>query len=323
MARRERAKKSRTGCAEATVTAGVDRSERLEALASGMQQQLNKLCAAPLAAGLYIVSTPIGNLGDISLRALLTLAAADSVFCEDTRHSRKLFSAYGIGRKLETYHDFSGEKDRARILEALRESKSVALISDAGTPLVADPGFKLVRSAIEEGFQVLPVPGSSAMLPALVASGLPSHQFFFAGFPPPKEAAKRGALEALRAVPGTIILYETPSRIEATLAALSDVFPDRQIVLARELTKIHEEFARGAAETLLEKVKEMPPLGEIVLLIGPGETPEAQEEDVENALRKAMERASLKEAVEEVAKGLGAGKKKVYNLALKLKGQSS
>src|SRR6516162_9733246 len=183
MARRQRAKNSRTGCPEDTSGAGVEASLRQQELLSGVRRQLDRLSAGPLAAGLYIVSTPIGNLGDISLRALLTLAAADSVFCEDTRHSRKLFSAYGIGRKLETYHDFSGEKDRARILEALRESKSVALISDAGTPLVADPGFKLVRSAIEEGFQVHPVPGSSAMLPALVASGLPSHQFFFAGFP--------------------------------------------------------------------------------------------------------------------------------------------
>jgi len=289
---------------------------------SGLQRQLDKLRAAALAGGLYIVSTPIGNLGDISIRALFTLAAADMVVCEDTRHSRKLFSAYGIGRKLETYHDFSGEKDRGRILEALREGKSVAVISDAGTPLIADPGFKLVRAAVEEGFSVFPVPGPSAVLSALVASGLPSDQFFFVGFLPPKEMARREALETLRAVPGTFILYETPSRIEATLAALGVIFPDRQITLARELTKFHEGFARGNAETLLGEVKETPLLGEIVVLIGPGQTPQAQDEDLEDALRQAMERVSLREAVEEVAKGLGAGKKKVYNLALKLKGQS-
>jgi 16S rRNA (cytidine1402-2'-O)-methyltransferase len=287
-----------------------------------MQQQLEKLKAAPLAGGLYIVATPIGNLGDISIRALFTLAAADMVVCEDTRHSRKLFSAYGIGRKLETYHDFSGEKDRARILGALREGKSVAVISDAGTPLIADPGFKLVRAAVEEGFSVFPVPGPSALLSALVASGLPSDQFFFVGFLPPKETAKREALEALRAVPGTFIVYETPSRIEATLAALGVILPDRQITLARELTKFHEGFSRGTTEMLLEEVRGTPPLGEIVVLIGPGQTPQAQDEDLEDALRQAMERVSLREAVEEVAKGLGAGKKKVYNLALKLKGQS-
>ena len=287
-----------------------------------MQHQLDKLNAAPLAAGLYIVSTPIGNLGDISVRALFTLAAADMVVCEDTRHSRRLFSAYGIGRKLETYHDFSGEKDRARILEALGAGKSVAVISDAGTPLIADPGFKLVRAAIVEGFRVFPVPGPSALLSALVASGLPSDQFFFGGFLPPKETARRETLEAISAVPGTHIFYETPSRIEATLSALSVIFPDRQITLARELTKIHEGFAHGTAEMLLEKIKETPVLGEIVVLIGPGETPQAQDADLEDALRNAMERVSLREAVEEVAKGLGAGKKKVYNLALKLKGQS-
>ena len=322
MARRQRAKNSRTGCPEGTSATGLEATQRQQEFLSGVQQQLEKLKAAPLAAGLYIVSTPIGNLGDISIRALFTLAAADMVVCEDTRHSRKLFSAYGIGRKLETYHDFSGEKDRARILGALREGKSVAVISDAGTPLIADPGFKLVRAAASEGFRVFPVPGPSALLSALVASGLPSDQFFFVGFLPPKERARWEALEALRAVPGTFILYETPSRIEATLSALGVIFPDRQITLARELTKFHEGFARGTAEMLLAKVKETPPLGEIVVLIGPGQTPQAQDEDLENALRQAMERVSLREAVDEVTKGLGAGKKKVYNLALKLKGQS-
>lgn len=322
MARRQRTKNPSIGCPEDTSATGVEASLRQQDLLSGVQHQLEKLSAAPLAAGLYIVSTPIGNLGDISVRALFTLAVADLVVCEDTRHSRKLFSAYGIGRKLETYHDFSGEKDRARILEALRSGKSVAVISDAGTPLVADPGFKLVRAAVAEGFRVFPVPGPSALLSALVASGLPSDQFFFGGFLPPKETARRETLEALRAVPGTHIFYETPSRIEATLAELSAIFPDRQIILARELTKIHEGFASGTAETLLEKIEELPLLGEIVVLIGPGQTPQAQDGDLEDALRNAMERVSLREAVEEVAKGLGAGKKKVYNLALKLKGQS-
>ena len=239
MARRQRAKNSRAGCPEDTSGAGVEASLRQQELLSGVQRQLDRLSAGSLAAGLYIVSTPIGNLGDISLRALSTLAAADMVVCEDTRHSRKLFSAYGIGRKLETYHDFSGEKDRARILGALREGKSVAVISDAGTPLIADPGFKLVRGAVAEGFRVFAAPGPSALLSALVASGLPSDQFFFGGFLPPKEMARREILEALRAVPGTLIVYETPSRIEATLSAIGAIFPDRQITLARELTKIH------------------------------------------------------------------------------------
>ena len=310
MARRQRAKKSRIGCPEDISATGAEAGPGHQELLSGLQHQLEKLSATPLAAGLYIVSTPIGNLGDISIRALFTLAAADMVVCEDTRHSRKLFSAYGIGRKLETYHDFSGETDRERILEALREGKSVAVISDAGTPLVADPGFKLVRAAIAEGFRVFPVPGPSALLSALVASGLPSDQFFFGGFLPPKETARRETLEAIRAIPGTHVFYETPSRIEYTLSALSKILPDRQITLAREMTKIHEGFAHGTAETLLEEIKDTPLLGEIVILIGPGETPQAQDADLEDALRNAMERVSLREAVEEVAKGLGTGKRR-------------
>ncbi len=302
---------------------GEDSSQRRYALASGLQQQLEKLNAAPLAAGLYIVSTPIGNLGDISIRALFTLAAADSVVCEDTRHSRKLFSAYGIGRKLETYHDFSSERDRTRILDALREGKSVAVISDAGTPLIADPGFKLVRAAVAEGFSVFPVPGPSALLSALVASGLPSDQFFFGGFLPPKAMARRRAIEALGDIPGTLILYETPGRIEATLAALGEVLPDRAVAIARELTKLHETLVRGTAAALLEQMKQNAPKGELVILIGSGEPRTASEADIEAALRKAMKRESVKEAVEKVVTELGVGKKKVYNLALKLKGQNS
>ncbi len=319
MGRRRAAKNPEGASSEAPVAPVAAGEPHKDVLASGLERQLEKLCSTPVAAGLYLVSTPIGNLGDISIRALFTLAAADVVVCEDTRHSRKLFSAYGIGRKLETYHDFSGERDRARILAALREGKSVALISDAGTPLIADPGFKLVRDALAEGFTVYPIPGASALLSALVASGLPSDQFYFGGFLPPKEMARLQALESSRAVPGTLIFYETPGRIEATLTALSEILPGRPVTLARELTKLHEAFAHGTAAQLLDEVRRTPPLGELVVLIGPGETPQATEADVEEALRKAMKGGSLKEAVEEVAKGLGVAKKKVYNLALKLR----
>ncbi len=292
-------------------------------LLSSIEGQIEKLLSAPLAPGLYLVSTPIGNLADMTVRALFALAAADFVFCEDTRHSRKLFSAYGIGRKLEAYHDFSSERDRERIMAALRSGKSVALISDAGTPLIADPGFKLVRNAIAEGVPVVPVPGASAVVAALCAAGLPSDQFFFGGFLPPKEKARKEALNALESVPGTLVFYETPGRIEAALSELASIFPDRTIVIARELTKLHEAFARGTAAELLEQIKETPPLGEIVLLIGPGENQPATDADIETALHKALERGSLKEAVEDVAKGLLAGKKRVYNLALKLKKEQS
>ncbi len=287
----------------------------------GLTAQAAKLAASPLAPGLYIVSTPIGHLADISLRALFAIASADLAVCEDTRHSRKLLAAYGIHRKLEAYHDFSGENDRARILAALGEEKSVALLSDAGTPLVADPGFKLVRAAIAAGYSVFPIPGPSAILAALVISGLPSDQFSFCGFVPPKEAARRSAIEKASSLPGTLILYETGSRLEGTLQALGATFSDRPIAVARELTKLFETVMRGTAAQILAEVRAHPPAGEFVILIGPGEAKAATDADIEEALRNAMRRGSLKEAVEEVAKGLGAGRKIVYNLALKLREQ--
>jgi 16S rRNA (cytidine1402-2'-O)-methyltransferase len=288
---------------------------------AGFGNQLDKLAAAPLTAGLYIVSTPIGNLADISVRALFTLASADMAVCEDTRHSRKLLSAYGIRRRLEAYHDFSDSGDRARILAALRGGKSVALISDAGTPLIADPGFKLVRAAIAEGFSVFAIPGPSAILAALVTSGLPSDQFFFGGFLPPKEGARRDALEAARGLPGTLIFYETGPRLAEALESLHAFFSDRTIVIARELTKLYETVLRGGAAQLLSEIRANPPAGELVILIGPGEAAPATDRDIESALKSAMRRMTLKEAVEEVAKGLGAGRKTVYNLALRLRDQ--
>ena len=288
-------------------------------LASGVHRQLDKLFSSSLAPGLYLVSTPIGNLADISLRALSTLACADMAVCEDTRHSRKLLSAYGIRRKLETYHDFSGDRDRARILAAIEEGKSVALISDAGTPLVADPGFKLARAALAEGFDVFAVPGPSAILAALVASGLATDKFFFGGFPSPKRAARLRELESARGVPGTLIFYESGSRLPETLDAIATVFSGRPVAVARELTKLHETIMRGTAREILREVQADIPPGEFVILIGPGEAEQIAEDDIEKALRGALERGSLKEAVEEVARGLGVGRKTVYNLALKLR----
>jgi 16S rRNA (cytidine1402-2'-O)-methyltransferase len=289
----------------------------------GITRQIEKLANAPLEPGLYLVSTPIGNLADISIRALFVLAAADMAFCEDTRHSRKLFSAYGLRKKLGAYHDYSGEKDRDRIIEALTAGKSVALISDAGTPLIADPGYKLVRDAIQKGIAVFAIPGPSAVMAALVPSGLATDQFFFGGFLPPKDAARLAALESLKAVPGALILYETAARIEGTLEALKNLFPDRTVIIARELTKLHEEFLRGTAESLLETVRERALQGELVLMIGAGSAPPPSEEDIRQALAHALASARLKEAVEEVSKGLGVGRKIVYNLALKMRDETS
>lgn len=318
MGRRDLSKKPGEAARVARETA-MDELGFKDGLIVALNAQLDKVQATPLAHGLHLVSTPIGNLSDISIRALLALATADLVVCEDTRHSRKLFSAYGIQRKLESYHDFSGDRDRDRILGVLAEGKSVALISDAGTPLVADPGFKLVRSAVAAGFSVFAIPGPSAILTALVASGLPSDQFFFGGFLPAKEGARREMLEALHGVPGTLIFYETASRMAASVEAIGMAFPDRAIVIARELTKLYETILRGSAASLLKAIEETPLIGECALLVGPGEEPPATSEDIEKALRQALRRSSLKEAVDEVANGLGAGRKLVYNLALKMK----
>jgi 16S rRNA (cytidine1402-2'-O)-methyltransferase len=289
------------------------------ALAEGLERQLDKLLSSPLAPGLYLVSTPIGNLADISIRALSILASADAVFCEDTRHSRKLLAAYGIQRKLDAYHDFSGEKERARIMALLRSGKAVALISDAGTPLIADPGYKLVREGIAEGFAIFAVPGASALLAALTASGLPTDRFSFFGFLPPKETARRSELEAARSVPGTLVFYESVARLEQALDDLALAFPGREIAVARELTKLHETVLRGSAAQLLKEIRENPPLGEFVIMVGPGETQPPGDADIEAALRNALRSGSLKEAVEEVARGLGASRKKVYNLALRMR----
>jgi 16S rRNA (cytidine1402-2'-O)-methyltransferase len=292
------------------------------ALADGVNLQLSKLGENPLAPGLYIVSTPIGNLSDITLRALFVLASADRVFCEDTRHSRKLFAAYGIGRKLDAYHDFSTAQDRDRILSLLKEGRSVALISDAGTPLIADPGFKLVRAAVEEGASIFPIPGPSAILAALAATGLPTDRFYFGGFLPPKDSARRSELEAARAIPGTLIFYETGSRLEETFRALKEIFPLRPAALARELTKRFETIRRGLPSEILDEIGRDPPAGEFVVLIGPGEQEPPSSEEIEAALKNAMARTSLKAAVEEVAKGLGVPRKQVYNLALHVKGEA-
>ncbi|MGA7323184.1 MAG: 16S rRNA (cytidine(1402)-2'-O)-methyltransferase [Rhodomicrobium sp.] len=288
-------------------------------LVPGLDRQIEKLAASPLSPGLYLVSTPIGNLADISLRALFTLSAADLAFCEDTRHSRKLLSAYGISRKLETYHDFSTERDRGKILDALRAEKSVALISDAGTPLVSDPGFKLVRAAIECGFEVFAVPGASALLAGLVVAGLPTDEFHFGGFLPAKPGARQTALEAVCSVPGTLIFYESGGRLADALRVIAAILPGRMVAIARELTKLHETVLRGTAAELQELIQRDPPQGEFVVLIGPGEKSAASAEDIERALSAAMRNATLKEAVEEVTKGLGVGKKVVYNLALKMR----
>jgi 16S rRNA (cytidine1402-2'-O)-methyltransferase len=284
---------------------------------SRVSEVLEKLLSERLAPGLYLVSTPIGNLGDLSLRALAILVRADHVFCEDTRVSLKLFSYFGVSRRLEAYHDHNAERMRPRILELLTAGRSVALISDAGTPSVSDPGCKLVREARRIGALVTTAPGPSAAVAALTASGLPTDSFFFAGFLPPKETARNKRLAALAAIPGTLIFYETANRLAETLAAVKQAFPNRETMAARELTKLHEDYIPGERlETLLQ---EGPLRGEIVLLVAPPVEENSNEEEIVPLLQHYMKKLSLREAVSRVALELKTPRKRVYNEALKLK----
>lgn len=273
-----------------------------------------------VAPGLYVVSTPIGNLRDITLRALDILGAVEEVLAEDTRVASKLMSAYGVKARLSPYHDHNGAERRPGLLKRLGEGARIALISDAGTPLVSDPGWKLVHEALESGVKVFPVPGASALLAGLVASGLPSDRFLFAGFLPPKQGARRSAIETLRAVPATLVFYESGPRLAETLADLSAVLGRREAAVARELTKLFEETRRGSlAELAAHYETAGPPKGEIVLLVGPPAEDAASAADIDAALKVALAEMPTKAAAASVAEALGLPKREVYQRALQLK----
>ncbi|MGE3065736.1 MAG: 16S rRNA (cytidine(1402)-2'-O)-methyltransferase [Hyphomicrobiaceae bacterium] len=276
--------------------------------------------AAPLAPGLYVVATPIGNLGDLSLRAISVLARADVICCEDTRHSRTLLAAYAISRPTSAYHEHNAEAERPRILSELAAGRRIALISDAGTPLVSDPGFKLVRAAAEAGHSVIPIPGASAPLAALAAAGLPTDAFHFAGFLPPKAGARRARLAELAAIDATLVLFEAPSRLGDTLAEIDAVMATRELVVARELTKLHEEFRRGPAAELRDWARRAEPRGEMVILIAPPDAPpEVRDADIETRLETALGSMSLRDAARAVAEDLGVARSRVYDLGLRLR----
>jgi 16S rRNA (cytidine1402-2'-O)-methyltransferase len=275
----------------------------------------------PLEPGLYVVSTPIGNLRDITLRALDTLGAASRVYAEDTRVARKLLDAYGLKPRLAAYHEHNAEAARAEILAALAQGESVALISDAGTPLVSDPGFKLARAAIEAGHRVFPIPGASALLAALVTSGLPSDRFLFAGFLPPKQGARRAALAALADADATLIFYETGPRLADALADMAEAFGARPAAVARELTKLFEETRRATLDVLAAHYAQAaPPKGEIVVLVSPPlARAEVGDEALDAFLLRALERGGVKEAASEAARDLGVPRKRAYARALELR----
>jgi 16S rRNA (cytidine1402-2'-O)-methyltransferase len=276
--------------------------------------------AAPLPAGLYLVATPIGNLGDISRRALEVLRRADRIACEDTRVTRKLLSAEGIATPLTAYHDHSGPRERRRLLQAVAGGKAVALVSDAGTPLVSDPGFKLVREAIAEGLPVTALPGPSAPLVALLLSGLPSDRFFFGGFLPAKSGARREALQVLAGLDASLIFFEGAQRLAASLADMATVLGPRAAAVARELTKLHEEVRRGGLDELAAHYQAAGgPRGEIVVVVGPPAPAEVGAGfDLDAALRDALGHASLRDAAATVAAASGLPRKRVYARALEL-----
>lgn len=278
----------------------------------------------PLAPGLYLVATPIGNARDLTLRALDVLAAADVLAAEDTRNTRRLLAIHGVrrppGGELLPYHDHNGPAQRPRLLAALAAGRSVALVSDAGTPLVADPGYRLATEAIAAGHPVTAVPGASALLAGLAVAGLPTDRFLFAGFLPPRAAARRRALAALAAVPATLVFYESPRRLAASLADMAATLgPDRPAAVCRELTKRFEETRRDRLGALASAAAaEAPPKGEIVVLAGPPLAHPAGEADLDAALAAALAGRSLRDAAATVAAALGLPRRQVYARALSL-----
>jgi len=276
-----------------------------------------------LAPGLHIVATPIGNLVAITLRRLAALAGADLIACEDTRVTRKLLDRYGIATPLTPYHDHNAAAARPKLLRRLAEGAAIALVSDAGTPLVSDPGFKLVRAAQEAGHAVTALPGASAPLAALTVAGLPTDQFFFAGFLPPKQAARRARIAELARIPATLVLFEAGPRIAATLADLAARLGGREAALCRELTKMHEEIRRGDLATLAQSCAANEVRGEIVLVIAPPQEPRPSPDDTDSLLRQALARVSLKDAVGEVADATGLPRRELYQRALALAKEGS
>jgi len=270
---------------------------------------------------LYLVATPIGNLEDMTYRAVRILGEVDLIAAEDTRHSLKLLNHFGISKPLTSYFDHNQQIKGERILNALRQGKSVALISDAGTPCVSDPGYQLVRDAVAENIPVVPVPGACAAVAALAASGLPTDSFTFAGFPPSRQGKRRTFLSGVNSLPGTLVLYEAPHRLLETLSDIREVLGERQVIVARELTKMFEEFIRGSASEVIAAVSQGIVRGEVVVLIAPGEAAPGESEPLAEVLRRLMADGSLsiKDIAKQAAVISGVSRSDAYAEALRLK----
>ena len=276
-----------------------------------------------LPAGLYIVATPIGHLGDITLRALVTLTNADHIACEDTRTSGGMLAKYGIKKPLLPYHDHNEKTAGGKIIELIKTGESVALISDAGMPLISDPGYVLVKDCNEQGLSVTVIPGANAAVTALAGSGLPTDQFHFAGFLPPKTAARQKSIAAFTSVTGTLVFYESPQRLADSLADLAKILGhERPAVVARELTKMFEEHRHGNLGDLAKFYNDQDVKGEIVILIAPGDvTITHSDADIETMLRDALKTQSVRDAVNIVSVLTSSKKNEIYNLALHISGK--
>lgn len=267
-----------------------------------------------LSVALYLIATPIGNLEDITLRALRILRdGVDRIACEDTRHSRKLLSHYGIDKPLVSFHEHNERERSEELLAALRSGERIALISDAGTPLVSDPGYRLVAAAIDSGIPVIPIPGPSAILTALCAAGLPTDVFVFGGFLPPKQGQRRKMLETWAQTPATLVFYEAPHRIVDSLEDIETVLGARPVVVARELTKLHEQFLRGTASEIRQQLGAANTRGEMVLLIGRGPAGPPDDRPLADAVAEAMSEGMARmEAIKFIARQRGLSKREVY-----------
>ena len=273
----------------------------------------------PLEAGLYLVATPIGNLRDITLRALDVLQKADLVLAEDTRVTGKLLNAFAIKARLQRYDDHMGGQVRPEILERLASGARIALVSDAGSPLVSDPGYRLALEAAGQGSKVVAIPGASAVLTGLAVAGLPTDRFLFAGFPPPKTAGRQAFFEELKPLKATLVFFEGASRLGESLRDMAAVFGPRPAAVARELTKLYETVVRGPLDQLAADPKLQAPKGEIVVLVGPGEEANLSAEDADAALAEAVQRLGPSEAASEVARATGLNRRELYRRAVELK----
>jgi 16S rRNA (cytidine1402-2'-O)-methyltransferase len=318
-------------------TAGTDPNHRVRASKPGVAQfprssppgaiaaaESDPAAWAPeheLAPGLHVVATPIGNLGDVTLRALWVLRNVDRILCEDTRVTGRLLARFGITTPLDPYHDHNADRVRPAVLEALRRGERLALVSDAGTPLVSDPGYKLVRATLAEDLPVTAAPGPSAAMTALILSGLPPDVFLFAGFLPSRSVARRRALGQWAGLAATLVFFEGPSRLAASLADMAEILGDRAAAVARELTKRHEEIRRGRLSELAANYRAAgAPRGEAVVVIGPPEPAQTamSEGDIDNRLRALLAAHSLRDAVARLAGETGLARRALYDRALAL-----